>query len=433
VIAGRITDQYGDPLPDARVRVLHHERRGGRRRLVPAGRAATTDDLGQYRVYGLPPGEYFVGATQGEADDGEPVRAGREGHATTYYPGTTNLADAQATPVAVAQEAVADFPLVPARLVTVSGTVVTSSGRLAVGGRVELRPRSDVSWGTGLPSRFSGEIGGDGHFTVGPVAPGTYVIVAEAEAERPAGFVGPSWVSPERETGSAPLTVGPDPLTGATVATAAPGILVGKVEREAGTTGGAEDRLRVAVTPVNADDPEAELRQVEAATVRADGSFELRGLRGRYLPVVFGLPAGTSVKAVFLGTRNVTDEGIEVASLARVLGVRVVLTSRSTELSGTVRGWNGQPVADYVVLVFPANRARWTHPQSRYTRVTRPDQHGRYAISGLPPGDYCVVSLEDLDAGAAHDPEVLERLEPSATRARLAEGEARVLDLELAR
>ncbi len=433
VIAGRIIDQYGEPLPDARVRVLRHQRRGGRHRLVPAGRAATTDDLGQFRVYGLEPGEYFVGATPGETDDGETVRGGRQGHATSYYPGTTSLADAQVTPVVVAQEAIADFPLVPAHLVTVSGVVVTSSGRPAVGGRVELRPRSDLTWGAGLPSRFTGGIGSDGGFTLGPVAPGTYVIVAEAESHRPHGSFGPFLLAHEREVGTAPVTVGPDPLRGATVATAPGGVLSGKVETDAGGPSGSSDQLRVTATPVDADDPEADLRQIAVATVRADRSFELRGLRGRYLPVVLGLPAAMSVKAVVLGTRDVTDVGIEVASLARVSGVRIVITSRVTELSGAIHDRDGRPVRDYVVLAFSADRSKWTHPQLRYTRIARPDQQGRYAVTGLPPGEYSVVALENLEAGTSDDPEVLARLEASASRVRLIEGEARVLDLDLTR
>ena len=35
----------------------------GRRRLTPSGRNASTNDLGQFRIYGLPPGEYYVTAT----------------------------------------------------------------------------------------------------------------------------------------------------------------------------------------------------------------------------------------------------------------------------------------------------------------------------------------------------------------------------------
>src|SRR5262245_8823540 len=64
VIAGRIVDEFGDPLPDVTVTALRQQWSGGRRRLTPAaGRIAQTNDLGQFRLYGLPPGEYYVSAT----------------------------------------------------------------------------------------------------------------------------------------------------------------------------------------------------------------------------------------------------------------------------------------------------------------------------------------------------------------------------------
>ena len=61
VIAGRIYDETGDPLPGAMVRVLAYRYAQGSRQLVPAG-AAQSDDRGEYRVWSLNPGEYYVTA-----------------------------------------------------------------------------------------------------------------------------------------------------------------------------------------------------------------------------------------------------------------------------------------------------------------------------------------------------------------------------------
>jgi hypothetical protein len=60
VIAGRVTDEHGDPL--ARIMVLALRWTGSRP--VRAGVPAMTDDLGQYRVFGLTPGDYVVAAEQ---------------------------------------------------------------------------------------------------------------------------------------------------------------------------------------------------------------------------------------------------------------------------------------------------------------------------------------------------------------------------------
>src|SRR5687768_17577104 len=63
VISGRIMDEFGDPIADTQVSAMRSTWVNGRRRLQSAGRTATTNDLGQYRIYGLPPGDYFVSAT----------------------------------------------------------------------------------------------------------------------------------------------------------------------------------------------------------------------------------------------------------------------------------------------------------------------------------------------------------------------------------
>ena len=61
VITGRVTDDFGDPVADIQVTAMRMEYSDGRRRPSPVGRIATTNDIGAYRIYGLPPGEYYVG------------------------------------------------------------------------------------------------------------------------------------------------------------------------------------------------------------------------------------------------------------------------------------------------------------------------------------------------------------------------------------
>ena len=98
---------------------------------MPTGRGGTTNDLGQYRVFGLAPGDYFVSATvrsfgsymmEGQAE--EPTS-----YAPTYFPGTANAADAQRLAVAVGQEANGiDFALLPVRTAKIAGVVTDSEG-----------------------------------------------------------------------------------------------------------------------------------------------------------------------------------------------------------------------------------------------------------------------------------------------------------------
>src|SRR5919197_3501676 len=63
VITGRVLDEDGEPLARALVTVQRYQYIRGERRLSPAG-GDQSDDRGQYRVFGLPPGEYYVSATE---------------------------------------------------------------------------------------------------------------------------------------------------------------------------------------------------------------------------------------------------------------------------------------------------------------------------------------------------------------------------------
>src|SRR5947209_10194432 len=61
VVAGHVFDEDGEPMAGAVVRVMRYQYLQGDRRLTPAG-TAQTDDKGQYRVWGLTPGDYYVNA-----------------------------------------------------------------------------------------------------------------------------------------------------------------------------------------------------------------------------------------------------------------------------------------------------------------------------------------------------------------------------------
>ena len=64
VITGHVVDEDGEALARALVTVQRYQYVRGERQLTPAG-GEQTDDRGQYRVFGLPPGDYYVSATAG--------------------------------------------------------------------------------------------------------------------------------------------------------------------------------------------------------------------------------------------------------------------------------------------------------------------------------------------------------------------------------
>src|SRR5262249_13498047 len=113
-----------------------------------------------------------------------------------------------------------------------------------------------------------------------------------------------------------------------------------------------------------------------------------------------------------------------------VTGVEVVLTSKLTEVNGTVKAGSDQ-AKDYTLVVFSDDTQKWALPNSRYVTGTRPDQEGRFQVKNLPAGGYYAIAIDYLAQGEWNDPDVLERLKSRATGFSLDEGETKSLALTL--
>jgi len=127
-ISGRVFDEFGDPVAGARVQVLRSRMSNGRRTLTATGVGDETDDTGAFRLYALPPGDYYIGAALNAASGETPTVRLAVG-APTYYPGTASVAVAQRIRLAAGEEqSNLLFSLAPVRAVRISGTVLSSRG-----------------------------------------------------------------------------------------------------------------------------------------------------------------------------------------------------------------------------------------------------------------------------------------------------------------
>jgi len=60
---------------------------------------------------------------------------------------------------------------------------------------------------------------------------------------------------------------------------------------------------------------------------------------------------------VYTHGRDITDSPVDRRELSE--GVRVVLTDKASRITGTVVDQRGQPIDDFVVMVFPADERLW--------------------------------------------------------------------------
>jgi hypothetical protein len=424
VLGGRITDEFGEPIANASVTAWRYAYQGGARRLSPAPGANTrdtTDDQGHYRLFGLPPGEYYVSATlrSGGPEVTDPMGE-PSGYAATYYPGTTNIAEAQRVMLAVSQENVGvHFGLIATRLVRVSGQVIMSDGAPASNGNVMLVPMSS-SGGRAMIMQQGGagnRIDRDGTFRVPNVAPGRYQIQTRAMANQ------------NVELARMDLAVGGENVDGITLVTSAGAIMTGNIVSDTGEPFDFRaSQLQVSARPAS---PDTQGLGGGATRVGDDFTFTIRS--GSDAVVIRpSTPQGWLLKSVFVNGQDVTDTPMEFPPGQTVSGVQVVLTKKIASVSGAVTDSRGTPALDATVVVFPANDKLWTF-QSRFVRTARPDQDGRFRISTLPsPEQYLVVAVQGLEDGQAGDPAFLASIRDAAAKFELAEGETKAVDVKLA-
>jgi hypothetical protein len=133
VISGRITDEDGDPMSE--VRIIAQMKKAGKVRNDNGGSTAT-NDLGEYRLAGLFPGQYSIAAIpppdfrdyqkpdKDKAADAPPETR----YVNTYYPGTFDAAQASTVALTAGDDVPVNFTLVPARTYRVRGIVAGVTG-----------------------------------------------------------------------------------------------------------------------------------------------------------------------------------------------------------------------------------------------------------------------------------------------------------------
>lgn len=167
-----------------------------------------------------------------------------------------------------------------------------------------------------------------------------------------------------------------------------------------------------------------------AGRVDANGRFVVPSLSpGRYRLSAGGAP-GWFVESANVAGVDVLDFPFEVKANQHVTGVTITLTDRQTELTGVIVDNRNQPVVDYTLLIFPSDQKCWSGP-SRRIQTTRPGTDGRYTIRNLPPGDYKIATLLDIEPGAVQDAAFLQQVESATMRITLAPGEKKTQDIRL--
>ncbi len=446
VISGRVTDEDGDPMFGVRVIAFRKKPRKAAREAVGSG---ATNDLGEYRLAGLFPGQYSLLAmpppdfrdyeTQREKSppstnpgDAQPDTR----YVSTYYPGTYDAMQASVLTLKAGDEMPVNFTLAPARTYRIRGIVTgVTAGQKPV---LELVSKAGDAYGVN-----ANEIGSDGQFEVRGVAPGSYVLRAGAG------------------TGTQLLAVHQDVSV---VAADVEGVkliplpsftLSGHLHNDGSAAGDLTQyvvNLRLAELP---EDPAFFMSQDffgTNASVDRLGNFEWKDVNpGTYIVQVYGGGGQGSyfLKSVTLGGRDIAT-GFTASGPATL---DVVVSTKAGMVEGTVvekvtveKGKdadtnpanddpvnnnhinNGHPLANVTVVAVPEEKYR-TLPDRVATGST--DQHGRYVIRGLAPGSYTLYAWQDVEDGMWRNPDFLKSQEANGAAVKVEEGSHQTIELKL--
>ena len=401
LVTGQILDEYNDPVQDVEIRLLTVKMRLGQMLLSPAGKTLT-DDRGQYRIPGLHPGRYYVIAEYKQARSAaDPVRAAvaqqlaqqtaaanrRNGgvdvaplfqpdttepaftYPPLFYPATDDFQQAQAVVLKPGDEVVADFIMISAPLVSISGRVTNGMTGAPAGTAVVSAYWTPYIEAEGMPARVSD----DGRFEVRGVAPGHYTLRGSFTAE------GISYA------GEQAVEVGIRGAQNVEVALLPDFVAIGHV-RVGDTEYSGLARSAIEFTG------EGMLPRVRAKAVPNEYKFEaqLRQDR-RYHAIIRNLPEDFYLKSVVLSGHEVPPDNVVVNGTRGEM--ELIVSPAGGHVEGVLYDSKDQPARGSILLVPDVPQPG---PLDLFRR-TSADGKGKFTLRGVAPGSYRLVAMESLN------------------------------------
>ncbi len=421
IIRGRVLNADGDPMVRCAVQALQVNGRRNQPRGMSAGQ---TDDRGEYRIFDLVPGDYYV-IVNCQTNGGMSMPVGVGGDAANeeltyvpmYYPGVPDLKQASIVTVRSSDELPIDISISRQKTYHVRGSV---SG-------IADAPNGPPSMALLVPRDLAIVQGPhmaavlNGKFDMAGVIPGSYVLVVTSEQSN----------SPKKMARE-DVEIGAADVDGLTLVLGTMSSMKGTLRVE----GGVPPNTNLSLLMVNLQSSDGGalagaslIGTSTEAQVKPDGSFEMPEVApGSY---IVGLTAnGTAfrdwyTKSVRFGGRDVSDAGLRIG--AGTSGtLEIVVSARGASVEGTVVDSNNQPVAGIGVMAIPdeGRRKRWDLYDGGRT-----DDRGHFELRGLAAGEYSIVAAQDLDMDDRFDVDTMTKFAGEGTRMRLEDGERKAIQV----
>jgi hypothetical protein len=438
-VSGRVLTDAGRPAVEALVQLVQvmYSPQG---RIFRGVGMTNADDRGEYRLFGITPGRYYLVVGNARvsqtlapgAGDVISVRMSQSNYGITFYPDSMELTGASILELKPASQIRADFTVKALQpTFRVRGRVIDGdTGQVASGANISItsqfNPQSTVE--AMLIARNSNTTGGTFEFEV---PPGNWVVRAEVRVPvqpvqipaDPATVAARSAAQAVRPFGQATVNVAGGDIDGLVITLRSGATIAGRVRFD-------DDRQLSAVPNLDRigigfqrsinglPSPLVDFGGLSASRPSSDGTFQIAGVReGEFLLRITGLPQGFYVRSVRYGGEEVLNTPIRF-SYSSSSGIEVVLSPGAAQASGTVVDAKSQPVSGIQAILIPDPPRR--HRTELYRTVVT-DQNGRFNIPNIPPGAYKVFSWEALEQNGYYDPDAMKEYESQGQEIRLEE------------
>jgi hypothetical protein len=372
VLSGRVRYDDGEPAIGVRVELYREVRTRGRSqfRLAATG---STNDRGEYRIYGLPPAAYFAAAAV-ERDLGGADTSRVTGYSTTFYPGTFKLSEAVPIQLGAGREfGNLDLMLKSVRKVRVRGRVTNGVTGEVIRPSALLLERMDAHNDGSLPTAVPATFDRNLNFEIRGVVAGSYNLWAEA-SERGGRLIA-----------RRPITVGDEDVENADLI-AEPEISVTITMRLEG--GG--------MLPVDFGwrlilQPRSERGMIVDAQPRRGTDYQVMLMPEETYDVFLpNTPADMFLAGVRVGGTDVRAQGLKGEQAAQQT-VELVLDSHGGQIAGRAFSPQGEAMSGARIELIPDPAEG--HLQDY--REVYADEYGQFQIRGIAPGNYILIAWLD--------------------------------------
>jgi hypothetical protein len=398
VIRGRVIDADGDPVRGATITAMRYDYNSGKRQLN-GGAEVTTDDRGDYRLYGLGPGRYYVRAS----NISQVISMGQSPYLATFFPDSVDSGSASSVALGPGSEARGiDITLRHGSLHKVSGSLpkLPPTSHFSV----TLLPRASDGSAMKVPDWVGSRAGtGIYGFRFDNVPPGSYELVGTRTTDG-----GPTYFLRQ------PVDVGDADVEGL-VPDFSPGFdVAGRLLFDEGPVGALEN-LGVRFKPVG-----AYYSLFPHAPVKPDGTFVSRNVAPAEFEIDITGNSGVYLKTLQLGEHVQTSNRLDFTQAQDRL-LTLHLANDFGTLEGTVKDEFGEPVFHAHITPISSTRS--------FTGSVTTDAKGHFQMSKIPPGDYRVFAWDHVPQGAAQDADFRKPYEKLAKEIRVSSNGNGAVDL----